>query len=386
MATATIRQFEQDGRSLASPRVAPWYEGLLWSGINLRGWVRLLVRNRCRVDWRRTPAVLCITAYSVANSLLGLLERAIYGRRIARVEVDPEPVIILGHWRTGTTLLHELLAQDPRLTFPTTYQCFAPNHFLISRRFVGRFLSFLLPRERPMDPMPMGLDRPQEDESALCNLGLPSPFLQVAFPNRPPHDPQYVDMEGLSPAAARRWTNTWLRFLRRVTLRRPGTLVLKSPQHTFRLPLLLAMFPRARIVYMVRDPAVVFPSTVHFWKSMYLGHGLQRPTFAGLDEQVYSTFLRMHERIEATRCLAPPERFYTLRYEDLVAHPDEELRRLYERLGLGDFAPAEAGVRRYLAETHAYRANRYRDDPQRDGEVRRRWSAYAVQHGYATGA
>ena len=39
---------------------------------------------------------------------------------------------MIGHWRSGTTLLHELLVLDPRHTFPDTYACFAPNHFLVS--------------------------------------------------------------------------------------------------------------------------------------------------------------------------------------------------------------------------------------------------------------
>ena len=61
-------------------------------------------------------------------------------------------------------------------TFPTTYECFAPNHFLISSWLVKR-LTFLLPRQRPMDNMMTGWDRPQEDEFALCNMGIPSPYL-----------------------------------------------------------------------------------------------------------------------------------------------------------------------------------------------------------------
>ena len=43
-----------------------------------------------------------------------------------------------------------------------------------------------MPSRRPMDNMPAGWDRPQEDEFALCMMGQPSPYADIAFPNRPP--------------------------------------------------------------------------------------------------------------------------------------------------------------------------------------------------------
>lgn len=370
-------------RPIARPRASAWYHGLLWSGMNLRAWLRLLARNRFAVRWTKWPTVACITLFAACNTLLGWLERLVFARRVAQTPLHPEPIFILGHWRTGTTLLHELLALDPRHTAPTTYQCLAPNHFLLSHRFVARFMPFLLPRVRPMDDMRMGFDRPQEDESALCGLGLPSPFLSVAFPGRPTQDPAYVDMDELPPADVARWTSAWRQFLRRVTFRRPGRLVLKSPQHTFRLPTLLETFPQARFVCLVRDPVEVFPSTLHFWQAMHLGQSLGDPTCNGLDEQIFETFLRMHRRVEQTRHLVQPMRFYELRYEDLIADPEGELRRLYQWLDLGDFEPAAAPVRRYLAETTDYRQNRYRANAERDALVRRRWQEYAVLHGYA---
>ena len=70
--------------------------------------------------------------------------------------------------------------------------------------------------------------------------------------------------------------------------------MLKSPPHTFRLPMLQQMFPQARYIHLVRDPYDVFPSTVRLWKSLYAAQGYQRPTYAGLEEQVLETFCRMY--------------------------------------------------------------------------------------------
>jgi hypothetical protein len=196
------------------------------------------------------------------------VEIAWYGRRIARTPIQQPPLFILGHWRTGTTLLHELLILDPRHTFPTTYECLEPNHFLLTERLFTRWLTFLMPSRRPMDNMAAGWDRPQEDEFALCMMGQPSPYLTVAFPNQPPAFPEYLDLTGVPPRALASWKRAFYGFLQRLTFKDPRRLVLKSPPHTARIEVLLELFPEARFVHIVRDPVVVFPSTVNLWKSL----------------------------------------------------------------------------------------------------------------------
>jgi hypothetical protein len=174
-------------------------------------------------------------------------------------------------------MLHELLALDPRLRAPTTYESLSPNHFLLTERFVRRFGSWLLPRKRPFDNMRMSYDRPQEDECALALRGVPSPFLSIAFPRHPNPYPKYVDLDDLSPRELAAWQAGFREFLQLLLFRRPGRLVLKSPQHTNRVRVLAEMFPQARFIYMTRDPFVVFPSTLHFWSTMherYLPRGL----------------------------------------------------------------------------------------------------------------
>ena len=46
--------------------------------------------------------------------------------------VDRAPIFVMGHWRTGTTFMHDFFAEDPNLAYPTTYECFFPHHFLLT--------------------------------------------------------------------------------------------------------------------------------------------------------------------------------------------------------------------------------------------------------------
>ena len=73
-------------------------------------------------------------------------------------------------------------------------------------------------------------------------------------------------------------------------MRRKKRIVLKSPPHTARIRVLLEMFPKAKFVHIVRDPYVIFPSTVNLWKRLYRDEGLQVPTYEGLEEHVFSSF------------------------------------------------------------------------------------------------
>lgn len=354
----------------------------MWEGMNSFAWFRLLTRNRFAVGLPYLYIAVIISFVSVFNTILGILQWLIYGSRVRQTVIREAPLFIVGHWRTGTTLLHELLILDPRHTYPTTYECLAANHFLVSGSWLPRLFWFLMPAHRPMDNMAAGWERPQEDEFALGQIGQPSPYLTIAFPNHPPQDQEALDLEGLRPRQRASWQRAFRRLLQTLTFKSPRRLVLKSPTHSCRIPVLLEMFPDARFVHIMRDPYVVFPSTVNLWKSLYQTHGLQTPTCAGLEEYVYRTFTHLYEKLEEGKQQLAPDRFHELRYEELVRDPVGQLRTLYERLGLGDFESVLPRVREYLAGVKDYQTNRYDQTPELRAEITRRWGEVIRRYGY----
>ena len=355
----------------------------MWLGFGARAWARLLLRNRFAIElpYYHVLAVVCVVC--VVNSVLRALQEVWFGGRVRRTPIRHAPVFVLGHWRSGTTLLHELLTLDPRHNFPNTYQCGAPDHFLLTEGSMTRLLWWLMPSHRPMDGMENGWGKPQEDEFALCMVGQPSPYLTVGFPNRPPQDEDAFDLDQMPPRARARWKRAFLRFLRQLTFRDPRRLVLKSPTHSCRIPTLLELFPDALFVLIVRDPYEVFPSTVNLWKTLYATHGLQTPHFAGLEEYVLSTFTHFHERLAEGKKLVPAGQFHALRYEDLLRDPPGEMRRLYGELGLGDFEAVRGSVEQYFESRAEYRTNRYdRLAPDVRARISRRWAAAIRLYGY----
>lgn len=371
----------QTGKRTGGYKDKPWIPRF-WDGMNVTAWHRLLFRNRFKVTPRRVPMAILISGLSFFNSSLWALQTLALGRRIAKTKIEQDPIFIVGHWRSGTTLLHEYLVLDPRHTFADTYACFAPNHHLISRRLLAPMLSVLLPDRRPVDNMPAGWDRPQEDEFALCNMGIPSPYLTCAYPNRPMQDPEYLDLQGVPKKDLARWKEGLLWFLKTLTLRNPKRIVLKSPPHTCRIKTLLEIFPQARFVHIYRDPYVVFPSTVNLWKRLYEDQGLQIPTGKGLEENIFETFNRMYQAFERDRALVDPSRFSEVSYEQLTSDPVGEVRRIYEELSLGEFDKLQPILEQYVAGHANYQRNRWQLTPELRAEIGRRWAEFIQKYGY----
>jgi hypothetical protein len=185
-----------------------WYPRF-WDGMTVRAALKLLKSGNYRVSpicWGMVGIVLGLGL--TVNSPSAFLQRFFYGKRIRETKLAGHPVFVIGHWRSGTTLLHEYLIKDERFGFADTYTCFAPEHFIFSRFFLRPFAAILMPKKRPMDNMAAGFDRPQEDEFALTAMGLPSPYRNVFFPNNPSRiEFDYLTLKIISSEKRTEWLN-----------------------------------------------------------------------------------------------------------------------------------------------------------------------------------
>jgi omega-hydroxy-beta-dihydromenaquinone-9 sulfotransferase len=286
-------------------------------------------------------------------------------RRLELLPPAHSPVFILGLWRSGTTVLHELLAGCTGWSTPRTWQCFhPPTCFLTGAPRKAAEV------ERPMDAGRIHTHGPQEDEFALLLLGEPSVYRGFIDPRR------LADCAALlrawdsgDPGSAANALPRWQQFLRGIAAqgdqplpaapltgahgpdpepsgrptaggqasaepRPPGAgLLLKSPNHCFRLPLLRAQFPDARFVWIGRHSGEVLSSNLRMWRAMTQLHGLWDCPSGAIEAFLLEALRACGRVLERTLDELPPERLCWLDFEQLRTEPERALRRTLEFLG-----------------------------------------------------
>ena len=355
----------------------------LWEGLDYFAFLKLMARSRFAVEPRHLYIAGIMAWVTFANTVFRWVQDARFGDAARNLTLAADPVFVIGHWRTGTTLLHELLYLDGRFSTPSTHDCFNPCHNLLSETLFKKHLAFLVPSKRPMDNMPAGWDRPQEDEFALALMGEPSTYTDIAFPNRPPLDPGALDLSGLTPAGRAKWQRTLLKFVKTLALRDPRPLLLKSPPHTARIPELLQLFPKAKFVHIRRDPLTLYSSTMKLWASLATAHGLQTPRGGPpLEAKVLREFRVMMTRYFATRDLIPPGQLVEVRYEDFVPDIVGGTAKIYAGLNLGGFDAARPRLEEYAARHRGYETNKFTLSAAQEAVVRQQWGDLIEKLGY----
>lgn len=345
----------------------------------------IYLRAAREAGWRIThwPRFLAVGSTAALSSILASFQKRWYACKIEETKLTGDPIFVIGHWRSGTTLLHELLIRDERFSYPTTYDCCTPLHHLVSRKWLAPMVAGLMPKKRPMDNMDFGLLHPQEDEFALCCLGNRSPYLTIMYPNRPPVYDAYLTLDGLSSKEIETWKRGLLYFVQSLAIRDPRPIVLKSPPHTARIRTLLEMFPKAKFVHIVRNPYSLFPSTCNLWKRLDQDYGLQFPKYQGLEEYVLSNMERMYAAFERDRPLIPQGQFAEVRYETFVKDQVNGMRQIYDALGLGQFDAVQPRLEAYVESHKNYRTNQFHAlEPAIQEQIARRWHRYFELYGY----
>jgi omega-hydroxy-beta-dihydromenaquinone-9 sulfotransferase len=352
---------EPDG--VAKPQAHRSSQGLycIWHGLTFSNWLKLLAK-RPPMSWRRAPRIASITFQAALNSALAAVEEFRFGRRIKSTQIVQPPVFILGHWRSGTTLLHNLLSLDPQFATPTTFQCLFPSHFLTSETMGKALTGWLVPKHRPMDEMPAGWDVPQEDELALLLLTQLSPYMMLAFQGQRDKYGRFFELSDMTPEEQIAWKAALLYLVRKLTFKTGKAICLKSPTHTYRVQPLLELFPHAKFIAIRRNPYDVYNSSMHLRRAIFAENGLGELNTVDLEEDAVVTYHHCVETFERTKSLIPAGQLHELRYEDLEVDPLGEMERVYRALHIDGWPQLAAAIQEQLPTLINYRKNRFPKD------------------------
>ncbi|MBK8250025.1 MAG: sulfotransferase [Gemmatimonadetes bacterium] len=347
-------------------------------------WLALLARHRFEIDPRYIPRALTVSAVTALLAPLRLLHRVRFGGGSAIV--PSRPLFIIGHYRSGTTHLNNLLGCDPQFATMATTQAILPELFRFAA--IPRVFRAVLPATRPMDNMAMAPELPEEPEHALGAMSQSCLYHGFCFP-RAFHENyrSWVSFESGDQDGERvaRWRDQYRVLLAMASGVGGGRPVLaKNPADTGRVPHLLQAFPDARLIFLVRDPVVTYASTLKFYRAMLDDYALQSIDRAALREIVLATGEAMLGAYLQARDAVPAGALVEVRFEDLESNPEGTLARVYSSLDLDGFENARPSFARYLRSQEGYRKNAFDVPTDEVAEVRRRWGPLFHFWGYGS--
>jgi Sulfotransferase domain. len=321
-----------------------------------------LLKLKPSLRWSRWLQIGLMPVFGLYNSAMATVETLLFSRKIKRTEIHPEPIFILGYWRSGTTLLHNLMCLNPRYAYPTLYETLFPWHFLSTETINTRLTAWMVPESRPMDNVKAHWQAPQEDEFALCTMCLVSPY---TLPLRPFDQKQWTRSFRLDelPAEDRKlWFDTMIHFMKKLTVRHGKPLIMKSPSHTYRIKQLLELFPKAKFVYICRNPFDVFNSALHLRNTMIGENTLGDPYHPDAEQSVIETYMEAWHAYQRDKSLIPEGNLAEVKYEDLAADPLTEITRIYGELNLDGLDEVQEKLKATLHEHKEYKKNRFEPD------------------------
>ncbi len=373
----------QSIRSDSAPKASTQGPFTLWLGLKLSTMVQV-ARMGAEIHPCRWSRLALLPGMAVYNSVMSLVENVRFGKTLRETEIKQPPIFVLGHWRSGSTLLHNLITSDPQFSFVNLYQAMFPWHCLTTEWLGSKIASPLLPLTRPMDNMGIRFDLPQEDEFALCVMTGFSPYLLPLFQHQPRKIDRFFDVEqGLDPQELQVWKDALTLLIKKVTVKTGKPVVLKSPSHTYRTKLLLQMFPNAKFVYIYRNPYAVLKSSVHFRKTIFEENALGRCQTEDMTEEVLTSYEQCFRTYERDRLLIPKGNLHEVCFEKLESDPVGEMRTMYSSLGLGGFEGLKSVLDPQIDSLRKYKKNKFNDDPEFMQRIYQRLKFAFDRYGYS---
>lgn len=359
---------------------------------------KLPINTLIGADWKTFKAVTANMTidkgfrnkYYLTKSVCRLLSMLqpienVYYRKLAGQPLEMDPVFIIGHWRSGTTFVHNVFSCDKHFGYNTTYQTVFPNLMLWGQPFFKKNMAFLMPDKRPTDNMELKVDLPQEEEFALANM---MPFTYYNFWFFPKHMLEYCDrfllFDNISEQDRRVFKDTFTKLIKISLWNTGGTQFLsKNPPHTGRVKTLVEMFPNAKFIYLKRNPYTVFESTRSFFTNTIQPLRLQNISNEQIESNLIEVYRRLYYKFEEQKHFIPEGNLVEVRFEDFEQNAFDMTEDIYSKLNLPGFDESKANIEKYLGKKKGYKKNQYKYDDRTVKIVEENWGMALKDWGYS---
>ena len=353
-------------------------------GSNLFTWFKLLARNKFLIDIRFLPKVLFITITVIFNIPFQLYEYLRYSKPIKKVKIK-RPIFIVGHYRSGTTYLHNVLGKDPNFCFCSTYEALTPHVFLSIGGITKKILGWTMPATRPQDNVEAGAEKPSEEEFAMGNISnislthgyyFPKNIFNVFY--------ESVIFEKDKIKKTKHWKKHFDYFLKKLTYKNNGKqLLLKSPANTARIKEILELYPDACFIHIHREPYAIYQSNINLYEKILPLLSFQKVGNKFIEDFILYSYEKTYKKFLIAKKVLPANQLFEISYDAFVKLPLKELQKAYIQLDLGDFAKAISCLEEEVKAVENYKTNNYSTlNNETKSIIADKWSFMFEQYGY----
>lgn len=294
--------------------------------------IKLLFKVKFRISFKYIIKLLFILFITTLTFPFFIIEQVIDFFVLRKVEIKP-PIFIIGHWRSGTTHLQNILCQDDQFGYITTLQATTTSYMFLAGKLLRKLASKLLWKERPVDNMDLDIDFPQEEEYAMASLSPLSIYHSTVFPRNRNIFMRFASFKNANNKDIDKWKKQYIYLLKKITYMNDGKqLILKNPVNTFRIQLLKEMFPNARFIYLERNTADVFASMTEMYKKLFVNFQLQNGNYAVTEEVIYDVYKEMIQEFNEQSKQLIDNELVKVQYENLISDTFDVITDIYQHL------------------------------------------------------
>lgn len=337
------------------------------------------------VSEKKTKYLLTKSLCRLLSTLASIQERR-YREQLADKPLENDPLFILGHWRSGTTFVHNIFAQDKHFGYTTTYQTVLPHFIMALQGFFKPCMKLMMPNKRPTDNMELAPDLPQEEEFALNNMTPCNYYNFWSFPERmQEYCDRFLTFRNITDEELQEFGAAFEKLVKISLWNTGGTQYLsKNPPHTGRIKVLSELFPRARYVYLMRNPYTVFESTRSFFLNTIKPLQLNIISDEEMEQNILRNYMELYHAYKE-QSLPLKEvggSLYEVRFEDIEKDAFAITQDIYTKLGIPGWEEAKPAIEKYILSKKGYKKNRYQYDPRTIQLVNEHWGEVLDDWGY----
>lgn len=323
---------------------------------------------------------------------LRILEEVNYSNAIRDHKLLKDPIFIIGHWRSGTSFLQYLLSQDRQFGYMNKFQVVFPDIFLYSEPFLKPLISkipkkFNFTKDAQNMSINLNLDSPSEIEIALTTMISPA---SLHWGHIFPEDAgryfeKYLFFDRAETAEIEHWKEDYQYLIKKISLNSDGRqVIIKSPGNACRMDKLLELYPKARFIFIHRNPYDVFYSSKKLWNTLLDNLALQEFSGRQMEDEIVGVYKKLMKGYLKQRKNLPKEQLAEIRFENFVTEPVSELAKIYEKLDLDGFEQAESEFHRFLQNKAEGKSSSYEYEERVIERLNKEWGFAFKEWNYPT--